>query len=296
MRWRDGGTDNFPACRPMAWNTRGARLPGFVEKGTRKPDPHHNARVRRPRQRLPLAVAICTARDLVVNVRPRPMPSLTVENYVKAIYLMAAAGQSAAVSTGQIAAALKVSPGTVTSMLKTLDAADLATHRPYEGVALTRAGRQLALRMIRRHRLIELFLLRALDMNWDEVHDEAEHLEHAVSDLLIDRIDAYLGHPEVDPHGDPIPPAGAISAGEEPDRRQRSLADCVDTESFRLARVLDQTPEFLRYLADTGLVLGAEGVVEQNSDGAGLMRVRLGSESLSLALETAAKLLVESSA
>ena len=139
------------------------------------------------------------------------MPSLTVENYVKTIYQIATAQDGRPATTGQIAAALGVSPGTVTSMLKTLDAARLATHRPYEGVALTRAGRVLALRMIRRHRLIELFLLQTLDMSWDEVHDEAEHMEHAVSDLLVDRIDAFLGHPDVDPHGDPIPRADGVS-------------------------------------------------------------------------------------
>ncbi|MFM7035939.1 MAG: metal-dependent transcriptional regulator, partial [Planctomycetia bacterium] len=133
------------------------------------------------------------------------MPSLTVENYVKTIYQISASQDGNAASTGQIAAALGVLPGTVTSMLKTLDAARLATHKPYGGVSLTRAGTMLALRMIRRHRLIELFLLKTLDMTWDEVHDEAEHMEHAVSDLLVERIDAFLGRPEVDPHGDPIP-------------------------------------------------------------------------------------------
>ena len=108
-------------------------------------------------------------------------------------------------TTGQLATALGVAPGTVTSMLKTLNTAGLARHTPYEGVSLSRTGQVLALRMIRRHRLIEQFLVQTLSMNWDEVHDEAEHMEHAVSDLLVDRIDEYLGRPEVDPHGDPIP-------------------------------------------------------------------------------------------
>jgi len=131
------------------------------------------------------------------------VPSLTVENYVKSICQITSAQEGRPATTGQIAAALGVSPGTVTSMLKTLDTARLATHRPYEGVSLTRAGRALALRMIRRHRLIELFLMRTLGMSWDAVHDEAEHMEHAMSDLLIDRIDEFLGHPDVDPHGAP---------------------------------------------------------------------------------------------
>jgi len=220
------------------------------------------------------------------------VPSLTVENYVKTIYQIAAAQSGQPASTGQIAAALDVSPGTVTSMLKTLDAARLATHKPYEGVSLSRAGRLLALRMIRRHRLIELFLLRTLDMSWDEVHDEAEHMEHAVSDLLVDRIDAFLGHPEVDPHGDPIPRADGVSLEPPVEPATQSLAECVTGQPFRLNRVLDQSSEFLRSLTESGLALGVTGTVEKNPDGAGLMRIRLQDRAMSLALEAAAKLLV----
>ena len=220
------------------------------------------------------------------------MASLTVENYAKTIYQLTAAQEGRPASTGQIATALGVSPGTVTSMLKTLDAARLATHRPYEGVALTRAGRMLALRVIRRHRLIELFLMRTLDMNWDEVHDEAEHLEHAVSDLLVERIDALLGRPEVDPHGDPIPPADAHSLDVGDDAPTRSLADCGPGATFRLSRVLDQSAEFLRYLTDCGLALDTVGEVERNPDGAGLMRIRVDGRDLALSLDAAGKLMV----
>ena len=220
------------------------------------------------------------------------MPSLTVENYVKTIYQIVSGQEGQAATTGQLATALDVSPGTVTSMLKTLDAARLATHRPYEGVALTRAGRMLALRMIRRHRLIELFLLRTLDMSWDEVHDEAEHMEHAVSDLLVDRIDAFLGHPDVDPHGDPIPRGDGEALQTPKEEPARSLAECAEGSTFRLTRVLDQSAGFLRYLTDSGLVLGATGAVERNPDGAGLMRVRVSKRVLSLAIEAASKLVV----
>ncbi len=220
------------------------------------------------------------------------MASLTVENYAKTIYQISAGQEGRPASTGQIAAALGVSPGTVTSMLKTLDAARLATHRPYEGVALTRAGRMLALRVIRRHRLIELFLMRTLDMNWDEVHDEAEHLEHAVSDLLVERIDVFLGRPEVDPHGDPIPQPDAHGMSEPDEPAARSLAECDAGTEFRLARVLDQSPEFLRYLTDCGLGLGTCGAVENNPDGAGLMRIRVDGRGLAIALDAAGKLVV----
>lgn len=220
------------------------------------------------------------------------VPSLTVENYVKTIYQITTSQAGAAATTGQLATALGVSPGTVTSMLKTLDAARLATHRPYEGVALTPAGSVLALRMIRRHRLLELFLLRTLDMTWDEVHDEAEHMEHAVSDLLVDRIDVYLGHPDVDPHGDPIPRGDGETLAPPAEPAMRPLADCVAGSSFRLARVLDQSTGFLRYLTDAGLTLGTTGQIEKNPDGAGLMRIRLGRKAISLALDAAGKLLV----
>ena len=220
------------------------------------------------------------------------MASLTVENYVKTIYRIMASQDGGPATTGQLAAALGVSPGTATSMVKTLDAARLATHRPYEGVSLTRAGRVLALRVLRRHRLIELFLMRTLDMTWDEVHDEAEHMEHAVSDLLVDRIDAFLGHPEVDPHGDPIPRGDAHGLESHEPPGARMLADLGDGDSFRLARVLDQSAEFLRYLTESGLSLGAKGTVERNPDGAGLMRVRLERRTLSLSLDAAAKILV----
>src|SRR3954462_14749563 len=168
------------------------------------------------------------------------MPSLTVENYVKAIYQLAHSEKGGAVATGQIAVALGVLPGTVTSMLKTLDESNLATYTPYEGVRLTAPGRALALRVLRRHRLIEQFLTQTLDLSWDEVHEEAENMEHAVSDSLVDRIDAYLGHPTTDPHGDPIPKAdGTVDAA-----AARALADCAVGDRFRVARVIDQSSDF----------------------------------------------------
>jgi len=119
------------------------------------------------------------------------VPSLTVENYVKTIALIAARDQTgSAVATGELAQALNVSPGTVTGMLKTLSEANLATYTPYEGARLTDSGQRLALKVIRRHRLLERFLAETLTMTWDEVHEEAEHMEHAASERLIDRIDA----------------------------------------------------------------------------------------------------------
>lgn len=217
------------------------------------------------------------------------MASLTVENYLKTIYQIISEQEGRAATTGQLAGALGVAPGTVTSMLKTLDAAQLAAHRPYEGVVLLPAGEALALRVLRRHRLLELFLMRTLDMSWDEVHDEAEHMEHAVSDLLVERMDAFLGRPDVDPHGDPIPRTDGRLREEPP---TRTLADCGNGEDFTVARVLDQSPEFLRYLTELGLTLGAAGRVAENPHGAGLMLIEVEQRPLAVSLETAASLAV----
>jgi DtxR family Mn-dependent transcriptional regulator len=179
-------------------------------------------------------------------------------------------------------------PGTVTSMLKTLDESNLATYTPYEGVKLTSAGRALALRVLRRHRLIELFLTRTLNLAWDEVHEEAEHMEHAVSDWLVDRMDAYLGHPSTDPHGDPIPKAdGTVAAG--PDR---ALSDSAEGKRLHIARVTDQTPAFLRYLSQTGLEIGTEVTLVSNETERDSVTIQLGGREKKLSREAAGKLMV----
>ena len=216
------------------------------------------------------------------------MTSLTIENYVKTIYQLSAAAENQPALTGKVAAALGVSPGTVTSMLKTLSDSGLAKYTPYEGVQLTDAGRTLALRVLRRHRLIELFLVRTLNLTWDEVHEEAENMEHAVSDLLIDRIDAFLGYPATDPHGDPIPKAD----GTVPPTLSCALDKFPVGENFQLVRVLDQSPEFLRYLVETGLPLGAQGQLTAVRPEAGVIMVKTGQQTTTLAQEAAKKLMV----
>src|SRR5690349_22594344 len=151
------------------------------------------------------------------------LASQTVENYLKAIFQAQRAFGDAApegndarlVPVGQLAAALRVVPGTATTMMKTLAESGLVRYEPYMGVRLTKAGERLASLVLRRHRLIELFLVKVMGMSWTEVHDEAEHLEHAVSDRLIERIDEMLGRPAVDPHGDPLPDGhGAVDRRE----------------------------------------------------------------------------------
>jgi DtxR family Mn-dependent transcriptional regulator len=214
--------------------------------------------------------------------------SLTIENYVKAIYQIAAQDERRSASTGKLAEALAVSPGTVTSMLKTLSESGLAEYVPYEGARLTDAGRALALRVVRRHRLIELFLVRTLNLSWDEVHEEAENMEHAVSDLLVDRIDAFLGYPATDPHGDPIPKSDGTIAGSP----GRSLAHVEAGSRFRVVRVLDQSPEFLRYLTETGLALDAMGTVVANRQQSGTVTVDIDGRATTLAHSVADRLLV----
>lgn len=216
------------------------------------------------------------------------MSSLTIENYVKTIYQMCASQGDAPALTGKLAVALGVSPGTVTSMLKTLSDSGLAKYIPYEGVELTDAGRVLALRVLRRHRLIELFLVRTLDLTWDEVHEEAENMEHAVSDLLVDRIDEFLGRPAADPHGDPIPRAdGTINA-----TPSTPLDVWPVDRPFRLVRVTDQSSEFLRFLVEIGLSLGATARIARNQVQAGTISLVTPNGPATLAVQAAQKLLV----
>src|SRR3984893_1978018 len=190
----------------------------------------------------------------------RMLPSSTVENYLKAIYQ----GQSSLtrgerlVPMGQVAAALGVTPGTATTMVKALADSGLAEYEPYSGVRLSPAGEKLAGLVLRRHRLVELFLVQVMGMSWAEVHDEAEQLEHVVSERLIERIDEMLGRPTRDPHGDPIPsPEGTIAS-----RRLDSLLTCPIGTPLKVTRVADQDPDFLRFIENNDLKPGQPVEVE----------------------------------
>jgi DtxR family Mn-dependent transcriptional regulator len=188
------------------------------------------------------------------------LASQTVENYLKAIYMAQGAQDDpgSLVPMGQLAAALGVVPGTATTMVKTLAESGLAYYEPYAGVRLTAAGEKLAALVLRRHRLIEQFLVQVLGMNWSEVHEEAEHLEHAVSERLIDRIDEMLGRPAVDPHGDPIPgPEGTLERQTYPDL----LTSPLNTPLV-VARVIAQDAEFLRFIEQRDLKPGQRIEIE----------------------------------
>jgi DtxR family transcriptional regulator, Mn-dependent transcriptional regulator len=180
-------------------------------------------------------------------------PALTrsVEDYLKAIYRLSPEGRPA--STSEIANLLDLSAPSVSGMVKRLSELGLLEHVPYKGVQLTETGRVAALRMVRRHRLIEAYLVQFLDYSWDTVHPEAERLEHAVSDTLVERMAAALGHPAADPHGDPIPePDGSIR---EP--ASMPLSELPVGETAEIVRVNESEPERLRYLASLGLTPGA---------------------------------------
>ena len=177
------------------------------------------------------------------------MPSSTVENYVKKILLAEQELDGAYVSMGAVAKALEVTPGTATAMLKSLAQNGLADYEPRHGAKLTEKGRTLALRMLRKHRIVESYLVEALGLDWSEVHVEAEKMEHAISDRVLDCMDAKLGHPTVDPHGYPIPSSG----GAMDIRKYTGLAEAVCGKKYRIERVSEQSAEFLQFLNERGL-------------------------------------------
>lgn len=219
------------------------------------------------------------------------MPTSTVEDYLKAILLRELGlGQGELVTMGQIASALEVAPGTVTAMVKTLEKGGLLAYEPYSGVRLSEAGRREATHVLRRHRLIELFLVEVLGLDWSEVHDEAELLEHAMSDRLVDRIDALLGFPKVDPHGDPIPDG-------EGELRQAELVELARSpvgETVTIARVSHQEEAFLRFVEKHGLRPGARVVLLQTDPMADAVTVEPeGRSAVTLGSEAAAKLWVD---
>lgn len=219
------------------------------------------------------------------------LPSQTVENYLKTIYLAQAnmTSDHELVPMGQLASALGVVPGTATTMVKALAESGLVHYEPYMGVRLTAAGERLASLVSRRHRLIELFLVKVLGMSWAEVHDEAEQLEHAVSERLIDRIDEMLGRPEVDPHGDPIPsPEGRIPRTEDFDL----LTAPVQT-SLQVSRVIDQDPGFLRFVEQQELVPGRSVTIESRDEASDAVRLTLDTgRPITIGSRAAAKVLV----
>lgn len=179
--------------------------------------------------------------------------SFTEENYIKAIYKLSGGGTEG-VNTNAIADALDTKAASVTDMLRKLSAKGLVDYVKYKGVSLTDAGQRVALQVIRKHRLWEVFLVDKLKFNWDEVHEVAEELEHISSELLTRRLDEFLGHPQFDPHGDPIPSEN----GEIKLKPQRLLAEMEVNDAGLVVGVNDSQPLFLQYLDKMGIFLGAK--------------------------------------
>lgn len=196
----------------------------------------------------------------------------SVEDYLKAIYQLSPEGRAA--STSEIAHLLALSPPSVTGMVKRLSEHGLLEHVPYRGVQLTDEGRRAALRMVRRHRLIEAYLVDFLGYTWDTVHEEAERLEHAVSDTMVERMATALGNPEVDPHGDPIPSAD----GFVPELSWIPLTDVPVGHTVELHRVNESQPERLRYIASIGLKPGVQVTVTDRQPFDDLVTIEVGGQ------------------
>jgi DtxR family Mn-dependent transcriptional regulator len=204
-------------------------------------------------------------------------PSEAIEDYAKAIYSLAGR-TGGAVSTNALAERLGVTPASVSAMVKKLDDRGLVEHVPYKGVALTPAGTRVALEVLRHHRLLETYLAEHLGVPWDRVHEEAEALEHVLSEYLEARIAAKLGHPTHDPHGDPIPSVELEIA--EGDTVPLSGLEAGARGHF--VRVSDSDPEMLRYLAERGVALGDELEVLERQPFDGPLTVRFGDRLLTL--------------
>ncbi len=218
------------------------------------------------------------------------MPSSTVEDYVKQIYLEQQAIGQAPVAMGRVAELLNVVPGTATTMMKSLQSGGLITYEPRIGVRLTPEGDRLALLMLRRHRLIEAFLVQVLGYDWSEIHEDAEALEHAVSDKMLERIDSLLGHPKFDPHGDPIPSA----SGQIARRKLFPLCEVAIGESVVVARLLNQATPFLQFAELHGLKPGASlSLLDHNPAADALTIVFEDGKQLSLGSKVALSILVE---
>ncbi len=228
---------------------------------------------------------------MIPGKRPAP-PELTApaEDYLKIIYELERDGDAA--GTNEIAARLAIAPASVSGMVRRLAGQGFVQHEPYRGVRLTGAGRASALRLLRRHRILECYLTEVLGYPWDDVHHEAERLEHAASDELIERMAAALGHPAVDPHGAPIPTAD----GEVDERRHRTLADLATGVPARVVRMADEDGDFLRYLAELGVIPGAPVEVTGRAPFEGPLEVSVAGEPRTMGTSAAGRVFVQETA
>ena len=218
------------------------------------------------------------------------MISSTVENYLKAAYIMSHDQPvSEPVSLGGVAERLKVTPGTVTTMVKHLANKGLVSYKSRQGLRLTEEGQQLAASVLRKHRLVERFLVDVLGLDDEAVHAEAEVLEHSLSDLVINRIDAFLGYPELDPHGSPIPGEDGVMRG----KALQSLADC-SVGTYMVCKIASEDAAFVQWLNDNGLQMGSALEMVLHDTHRDLVAIKTDSqtEPITLGMRSAAKLMV----
>jgi DtxR family Mn-dependent transcriptional regulator len=227
-----------------------------------------------------------------VESQREPMATSTVENYLKAI-LQLDEGPAESINVGAIAEALQVTPGTVTAMMRHLSEERLVDYVPRRQIKLLPKGRKMARQIVRRHRLIETFLVKIMELDWSEVHEEAEVLEHVISEKLLSRIDEMLGHPSHDPHGDPIPD----SNGKYPSGKAAQPLASQSPGTFRLARVDDSEEGLLEWLSRHKLELGSLCQLIRHDGIAGIYEVTSDASPtpISMSDKIAAKIWVEDS-
>ncbi|MBT3541463.1 MAG: metal-dependent transcriptional regulator [Opitutae bacterium] len=217
------------------------------------------------------------------------MPSATVENYLKSILKLSMECERGEVPMGMIATSLGVTPGTATSMMKNLQKEKWLSYKSRKGVRLTPSGKKIGMIMIRRHRLLETFLVETLGLDWSEIHEEAEVLEHAISEKVLERLDIFLGKPRHDPHGHPIPTKNGII------RRlpKKTLLDSLVGTKMKIESILDQSPEFLTFAQAKGLMPGRMVTLVKNEKVADTIELQVEKmPKFSLGYKTAQKILV----
>ena len=215
--------------------------------------------------------------------------SQSVEDYLKAIYKLEATLDGKGVPTSKLAAEMGVANASVTNMVKRLSDLGMVTYESYYGSKLTESGRKIALEMIRHHRLLELYLAEMLGYSWDQVHDEAEKLEHHISEQFEDKISELLNDPKFDPHGDPIPTKDGLM----PELGLKPLSNVDINKSFEVRRVKNQTPDLLRYLDEHGLTPGAEVIIKKKEPFDGPLELSVDGKKITLGYKIATDILVK---
>jgi DtxR family Mn-dependent transcriptional regulator len=215
------------------------------------------------------------------------MASEQIENYLKNIYKLSS--NEGKVTTSSLSEKLQISPASVSEMIKKLAEEGTLTHTPYKGVELTEEGKLLALRIIRKHRLWEMFLVQVLHFGWDEIDDEAERFEHIMSDKMEEKIDHVLGHPSIDPHGDPIPTKdGVITCS-----MSYPMLESREGSFVRVLRVSDSNSEMLQYVSSIGISLNKEIFIKQKMNFDNSLLVRIGTTEVNISSTIASSIFVE---